>query len=220
MTTMTRRPPNCDRRPAIRRLRALAPVGASVLLSIVATSTAFATSAERGERVTLQRPASLSVPATQTPKWSLCGAGKYELVAGGQPIGSETFDIACRPDGRYSATGRTQISAGPTSLDLTTVLELGADLLPTAASAKGSVGGQPFEQSGTFANGTATLSTNGSSQSMAYAPGSSWMGGNIFYPLAFIVARYDEAKGGVQQFPVFPTLSAIVERVAADDVPA
>jgi dienelactone hydrolase len=149
----------------------------------------------------------------QSPtKWSLCGAGKYDLVAGGQIIGGESFDVTCKPDGHYTATGHTQLF--PTSTDLTTNLELGADLLPISASAKGTVQGQPFEQTGTFSNGTATLVSNGHSQSMPYTPGASWLGGNIFYPNAFIVARYDEAKGGVQEIPIFPQLKATVERQA------
>ena len=157
--------------------------------------------------------------AQPTPgKWMLCGAGKYDLSAGGQSLGSETFDITCRPDGHYVATGRTQLSAGATSIDLTTNLEFGADLLPITASAKGTVQGQPLDQSGTFANGTATLATNGQTQSVPYAPGSSWLGGNIFYTNAFIAARYDEAKGGAQQFPVFPQTTVTLERVASDAV--
>ena len=157
--------------------------------------------------------------AQPTPgKWMLCGAGKYDLSAGGQSLGSETFDITCRPDGHYIATGRTQLSAGATSIDLTTNLEFGGDLLPITASAKGTVQGQPLDQSGTFANGTATLATNGQTQSVPYAPGSSWLGGNIFYTNAFIAARYDEAKGGAQQFPVFPQMTVTLERVASDAV--
>lgn len=150
--------------------------------------------------------------AQQSPgKWSLCGPGKYDLTASGQPLGTETFEIACKPDGRYSATGRTQLS-GSAKIDLTTSLELSADLLPISASAKGTIQGQPFEQTGTFANGTATLATNGNSQSVSYRQGASWMGGNIFYTNAFIAARYDEAKGGSQEFTIFPQMVATIEK--------
>ena len=156
--------------------------------------------------------------AQRAGSWSLCGAGRYDLSAGGQSIGSETFDIACHPDGRYTGTGRTQLSGMGVGIDLTTHLELGADLLPSSASAKGTVNGQPFDQSGTFNDGTATLTTNGQSQSVPYAKGASWMGGNIFYPTAFIVARYDDAKGGVQHIPVFGQMSLAIERLASDSV--
>ena len=149
--------------------------------------------------------------------WSLCGAGRYDLSMGGQPLGSETFDIACHPSG-YSATGRTQLSMTGATIDLTTRLEIGADLVPASASANGTVNGQPFNQSGTFRDGTATLTTNGQQQSVPYAKGASWLGGNIFYPNVFIAARYDEAKGGAQQFPVFPQIEMTLERTAADTV--
>jgi hypothetical protein len=77
---------------------------------------------------------------------------------------------------------------------------------------------QPFDQSGTFNDGTATLTTNGQTHSVPYAKGASWMGGNIFYTNAFIVARYDDAKGGAQHFPLFGQMAATVERVASDGV--
>src|SRR6476620_12705324 len=150
--------------------------------------------------------------AQRAGNWSLCGAGRYDLSAGGQSLGTETFDIACHPSG-YTATGRTQLSMTGATLDLTTHLEVGADFVPASASAKGTVNGQPFDQSGTFHDGTATLTTNGQQQSVPYAKGASWLGGNIFYPNAFIVARYDEAKGGRQQVPVFGQMSVTIERV-------
>jgi dipeptidyl aminopeptidase/acylaminoacyl peptidase len=167
---------------------------------------------------TLLAVALMSEPAESQVKWSLCGAGKYDLAAGGQSLGNETFDITCKPDGHYSATGHTQLAAGGMSVDLTTTLELGADMLPLTALAKGTVQGQPLEQSGKFENGTATLTTNGQAQTMPYNPAASWQGGNIFYPNMFIAARYDEAKGGAQQFPVFPQMTLTLERHAADDV--
>ncbi|HUQ80386.1 MAG TPA: alpha/beta fold hydrolase [Gemmatimonadaceae bacterium] len=143
-------------------------------------------------------------------KWSLCGAGKFDFTAGGQSIGSETFDVTCTPDKRYSATGRTQLAAA--GMDLTSKLELGSDLLPVSTSAKGTVQGQPFDQSATYTNGTAALTTNGQTQSVRYTPNASWSRGNIFYANMFVVARYDETKGGAQQFPVFPSLTVTIER--------
>jgi dipeptidyl aminopeptidase/acylaminoacyl peptidase len=150
----------------------------------------------------------------QTSAWSLCGAGSYTLTAGGQTIGNETFEVTCKPDGKYSATGRTQLT--PLGLDLTTALELDAKLQPISASAKGTVQGKPFDQSGTYANGTATLTSNGQSQTISYTPNASWSGGNIFYTNAFIAARYDEAKGGAQQVPIFPTIAGTLERLGTD----
>lgn len=155
--------------------------------------------------------------AQRAGNWSLCGPGRFDLTMAGQSAGSETFDIACHAGG-YTANGRTQLSVAGAAIDLTTRLELGADFVPSSASAKGTVNGQPFDQSGTFVDGTATLTTNGQQQSMPYAKGASWVGGNIFYPNVFIVARYDEAKGGSQQFPIFPQIAMTVERTGLDTV--
>jgi dienelactone hydrolase len=156
--------------------------------------------------------------AQRTGSWSICGPGRYDLSVGGQSVGNETFDITCHPDGRYTGTGRTQLSGPGIGIDLTTHLELGADLIPASASAKGTVNGQPFDQTATFNDGTATLVSNGQSQTMPYAKGASWMGSNIFYTNAFIVARYDDAKGGAQSFPLFGAMSATLERLASDSV--
>lgn len=171
-----------------------------------------------GALMTLSAAATMSEPlaAQQSSKWSVCGPGKYEFTSGGQSIGNETFEITCKGDGHYLANGRTQLSAGGTAIDLTTTVELGADFLPVTASAKGTVQGNPFDQSMKFANGTAALITNGQTQSLPYTPGAAWLGGNIFYPNVFITARYDEAKGGVQQFPLFPQMSLTLERRAED----
>jgi len=149
--------------------------------------------------------------------WSLCGPGRYELAAGGQPLGTEVFEIACHSNG-YTATGRTQLSMTGATVDLTTHLELGTDFVPASASAKGTVNGQPFDQSGTFRDGTATLTTNGQQQSVPYTKSASWLGGNIFYPNVFIAARYDEAKGGAQTIPIFPQMAMTLERTASDTV--
>jgi len=155
------------------------------------------------------------VQAQTARKWSLCGAGLYDLTAAGQPVGSETFEITCDASG-YAGTGRTRLSAGAMSLDLTTKLELGNDLVPKTASANGTIQGNPFDQTAALANGTATVTIKGQTQSITYTPGASWLGSNIFYPNVFIVARYDETKGGAQQVPIFPTLSITIEREATD----
>jgi dipeptidyl aminopeptidase/acylaminoacyl peptidase len=168
----------------------------------------------RASFVALAAAVLLTVPAMtraqSAPKWSLCGPGSFALSAGGQAIGTETFEITCHPDGRYSVTGRTQLAA--VAVDLATTIELNRSLLPSSAGAKGTVQGSPFEQTGSYANGTATLVTNGTSQTITYPADASWAGSNIFYPNVFIAARYDEAKGGVQEFTVFPSLKVTVER--------
>lgn len=152
----------------------------------------------------------------QVTRWTLCGAGEFALSAAGQSVGNETFDVTCRPDGSYAVAGRTQLS--PLGLDLTTKLELGKDLLPRSVDVKGTARGQPFDQTAKFENGTATVTANGATQTVSYSPTASWLGGNIFFANAFIVARYDDAKGGAQQLAIFPQTSLTIERQGTDSV--
>ena len=159
-----------------------------------------------------------STVMTQQPaaKWAICGAGEYQFSAAGQPLGKESFDIACQPDGSYRATARTQLT--PLGLDLTTKLEVGKDLLPQSVDVKGTASGQPFDQTAKFSNGSATLTANGAAQTVSYPPTASWLGGNIFFSNVFIAARYDEAKGGAQQIAIFPQGTLTLERLKSDTV--
>jgi len=158
-----------------------------------------------------------TVPMHQQPgKWALCGASEYQLSAGGQALGKESFDISCQPDGSYRASARTQLT--PLGLDLTTKLEVGKDLLPRTVDVKGTSGGQPFDQTAKFDNGTATVTANGAAQTVSYPPTASWLGGNLFFLNAFIAARYDEAKGGAQQIAIFPQGSLTIEQQRTNTV--
>ena len=49
--------------------------------------------------------------------------------------------------GATPRTADTQLAAGAMAIDLTTSLELGADMLPLTSSAKGTAQGQTLEQS-------------------------------------------------------------------------
>lgn len=196
---------------------------ASCIAALLATLTTTRLDAQRADGRRPLTPqgaaADMSASSTQsTPPWAVCGAGTYDLSAAGQSVGSETFDVKCSADGRYSATARTQLPVPGAAMDLNTTLELGRDLLPTSVVVKGTVGGKPFEQAATFANGTATVTANGQTQSVPYPAGASWLGGNIFFANAFIAARYDDAKGGVQQIPIFPQMSVSLERQVTDAV--
>lgn len=168
------------------------------------------------EKVTLPPAPSTVLSHQPASRWSLCGAGEYQLAAAGQAVGKETFDVKCLPDGSFAATAQTQLT--PLGLDLTTKLELGKDLLPRSVDVKGTARGQPFDQTAKFENGTATVIANGATQTVPYTPNASWLGGNIFFANAFIVARYDDAKGGAQQIPLFPQMTITVERQRTDTV--
>jgi dienelactone hydrolase len=61
------------------------------------------------------------------------------------------------------------------------------------------------------------LTTAGKSQEIPSTKGTVLLGSNIFYMFQFVLGRYDVAKGGVQQVPVFPNINARIERVARDE---
>lgn len=196
------------------------PARSIALLALTAGSTALVAQATTHQHDAAP-PSTRAIGASMTteqpaPRWSLCGAGEYRFTAAGQSAGTETFSVECRADGSYAATGRTQLT--PLGIDLTTKLELAKDLLPLNVEVKGTVRGQPFDQTAKFENGTASVTSGGAAQTVPYAPSASWLGGNIFFANAFIVARYDEAKGGAQQFLVFPQTAITIERLRPDTV--
>ena len=196
--------------------RTLAVALTAITGSSIAALAAHARGPALGEP-TFDAPVNATMTSQQpTTRWSICGTGEYRFMAAGQPVGTETFDVKCLPDGSYSGTGRTQL--GPLGMDLTTKLELGKDLLPRGVDVKGTVRAQSFDQTAKLDNGTATVTVNGSSQTVTYAPTASWLGNNIFWPNAFIVARYDDTKGGAQQIMAFPQTTLTIERLLPDTV--
>jgi len=149
---------------------------------------------------------------------SICGKGVFVFWLGDQQIGREEFDIKCQPDGGYAASGHTELKVPGAMIDLNTTLNVDKNAEPLSSIAKGTVNGKPFDQSVTVRVGTATITTNGGTKELPFAKGSSLVGGNIFYMNQFLLARYDASRGGVQELPIFPNLSAKTERVARDDL--
>jgi len=151
---------------------------------------------------------------------SVCGKGVFIFWLGDQQIGREEFDIKCQPDGGFAASGHTELKVPGATIDLNTTLEVDKNAEPLTSIAKGTINGKPFDQSVTVKAGTATITTNGGSKELTFVKGSSLVGGNIFYMNQFLLARYDAARGGVQELPIFPNISAKTERVSRDDLEA
>ncbi|HSO75559.1 MAG TPA: alpha/beta fold hydrolase [Blastocatellia bacterium] len=163
-----------------------------------------------------EKPASSQLPpATPLLSPAICGKSNLVFKLGEQPVGNEALEIKCQPDGGYSAVGRTELKVPGASIDLNTTLDLDKSGSPTSSSAKGSVAGQPFDQSVSIKDGIATL-TSGKTRQLPFKEGSALMGGNIFYMFHFAIARYDAARGGLQEISIFPAGSIKVERVARD----
>jgi alpha-beta hydrolase superfamily lysophospholipase len=148
---------------------------------------------------------------------AICGKGAFLFTFAGNSIGREDFEVRCEAAG-YSASGRTDLKLPGSAIDLTTTFQADKEGLPVAYTAKGSIGGQPFDQAISIKDATAAVTTNGKSQELPFAKGSAILGSNIFYMFQFAMARYDAAKGGVQQVPIFPNLSMRIERAGRDEV--
>ena len=159
---------------------------------------------------------------TATPMLSpsICGKAVYDLWLGDKSAGREEFEIKCKPDGGYQASGHTELKPAGAAIDLNTTLEVDKSGEPLSSTAKGTVNGSPFDQSVVVKGATTTITTGTGTKELAFAKGSSLVGGNIFYMNQFLLARYDAARGGVQELPIFPNLTAKVERVARDEVQA
>lgn len=159
-------------------------------------------------------------PAAPLLSPSVCGKGAFSLFLGEQVIGREDFEIKCQPDGGFAASGHTELKVPGATTDLNTTLEVDKFDEPLSSAAKGSVNGRPHDQSVVVKGATATITTNGGAKDAPFPKGTSLLGGNIFYMNQFLLARYDAARGGIQELSIFPNLSAKVERVARDEVQA
>ncbi|MGA9773898.1 MAG: alpha/beta fold hydrolase [Blastocatellia bacterium] len=173
----------------------------SCIITLLASSLALAQ----------QKPFPLLSPA-------ICGKGVFQLMVGDKTIGREEFEIKCQPDGSYLTGGHTEFNAPGAASDLNTTLEVDQSGEPISSTAKGTVAGQPFDQSFVIKGATATITTNGSAKELPYAKGTALLGGNIFYMFQFLLARYNAAQGEAQQLTIFPNTSIKVTRAARDEV--
>ncbi len=168
-----------------------------------------------------QNPTSTKLPpAAPLLSPSICGKGVFLFWLGQQSIGREEFEVKCQPDGGYASSGHTDFKVPGASMDLNTTLEVDKSGEPLSSTAKGTVNGQPFDQSIVVKAAVALVTTSGATKELPFAKGTSLLGGNIFHMFQFLLARYDTARGGSQEFQAFPNLTARLERVARDEVQA
>lgn len=149
---------------------------------------------------------------------ALCGKGVYLFTMNGQPVGRESFDVTCPPEGGFLMSAHTDLRVPGATVDLNTTLELDTSAIPSRFTAKGSVAGTPADQVLVLKEGAAKFSNNGRERDVPYTPGSSFVAPNILSLIPFVAARYDTAKGGSQDLAVFPNLKMKMERLARDEV--
>lgn len=149
---------------------------------------------------------------------AICGKGVFQLILGDKTAGREEFEIKCQPDGGYLVNAHTVLDLPGAASDLNTTLEVDKSGEPMSSTAKGTVSGQPFDQSLVIKTTTATLTTNGNVREFPFTKGTALFGGNLFYMLQFVLARYDVAQGGTQQLTGFPNTGIKVTRETRDEV--
>jgi dienelactone hydrolase len=159
-------------------------------------------------------------PAAPLLSPSICGKGVFSFWLGEQVIGREEFEIKCQPEGGYEASGHTDLKVPGGAIDLNSTIQVDKSGEPLSSTAKGTVNGNPFDQSVTVKGAAATVTTGGGSRELPFEKGTSLSGGNIFYMFQFVLARYDAVRGGIQEHKIFPNASAKIERVARDEVQA
>ena len=157
-------------------------------------------------------------PAVSLLSPSICGKGVYVLWLGDQSIGREEFEVTCQPNGGFASSGHSSMKGPGPQMDLKSTVEVDKSGIPLSSTAKGTVGGQPFDQSVVVKGEVAVVTNKGATKELPFAKGTSLSGGNIFHMFQFVLARYDATRGGPQEFLVFPSLTAKIERVARDEL--
>ena len=150
----------------------------------------------------------------------LCGPGMLHFNIGGAAIGQETYQINCLPNGGYEAGGRTELGLPSGTVNVGTTMVVDSALRPTAVTVNGTAGATSIDQRVLFGASSVTVTANGATRSAPQRLGAAWLGSNVYYSIAFLVARYDSARGGVQTIPTFPALPVTVEHEGRDDVRA
>lgn len=189
-------------------MRTLKPsLALSVFLTLWLSTFSFA----QQSKPQLPAPAPLLSPA-------LCGKGVFLISLGGTPVGRETFEIKCVAGGGYAASGQTNVKLPGALIDVETAIEMDKAASLTKFTSKGTMLGSPIEQTITFTNGKANITTKEGTQEMLYEKGSTFIMSNVQYLMTFLAAQYDTSRGGAQSIRIFPNLSANMERTARDEV--
>ncbi|MBC7909983.1 MAG: alpha/beta fold hydrolase, partial [Pyrinomonadaceae bacterium] len=165
-----------------------------------------------------QSKTQLPAPPPLLSAAALCGKGTFLISLSGTSIGRETFEVKCVEGGGFSGNAKTDIKLPGATIDLQTTIELDKAAVPSKVTLKGMMMSAAMDETLVFKDGTATSTDNGKSRDMPYANGASFVMSNVPYTFMLAAARYDAARGGVQTFPIFPNLSAQMERIGRDEV--
>lgn len=183
----------------------------SLLCLLLAPALLFAQQKEAG--------AQASAPSLLSPA-AICGKGTFLISLSGTSIGRETFEVKCVADAGFAASGQTNVKLPGALIDVETTLELDKAAVPLKLTTKGTMLGNPADETLVLKDGKATMTTKEGSQEIAYEKGASFMMANVVYTFMLTAARYDTQRGGEQSFYVFPNMPVKIERVGRDEVRA
>lgn len=143
---------------------------------------------------------------------AICGKGVFQYLLGTQSLGSETFEITCRADKSYAASGHTEMKLPGLVVDLNTSIETDREATPSKFTLKGTLGANAIDQTVAVTNDRATIVDSGKTQEVPYVKGATFMVPNVTYLFQFVAAHYDTGRNGVQQLSIFPNLQITMER--------
>lgn len=157
-------------------------------------------------------------PPLLSPK--ICGKGVFLLTRADEPLGRETFEITCQPDGSYRGSGNTNIKLPMGTFNQDTTIEVDKAAVPLRFTVKGEAGGTTIDQTIVFKDDKAMITSNAKTTEMPYTNRAAVITNAVTYNIQFIIGRYDLARGGEQMIPLFPGQSATMERTGRDEVSA
>ena len=155
---------------------------------------------------------------TPPPAVERCGSGTLTVSVGGEPVGEEQYEVRCAEDGSMFARGTTRIALGGLTADYTVEMTLDSSAVPSLVTAIGTTSSGPMNDTLTMRGAQSALTRGGTTQPVSASAGAAYMGNNLFWPVVFLLARYDEGEGGEQKIPVFPSLAATLTYAGADTV--
>lgn len=159
-------------------------------------------------------------PAPPLLSTKICGKGVFLFSLNEQPMGRETFEIACQPDGGYRASGNTAMKLPSFTFNQDTAIEVDKAGVPLRFNVKGESNGTAFEQTTLFKDDRATTTAGGETKEIPYTNRAAVIVNNAYFLLQFIAARYDASRGGEQTIPLFPNITAEMQRTGRDEAGA
>jgi fermentation-respiration switch protein FrsA (DUF1100 family) len=157
-------------------------------------------------------------PPLLSPK--ICGKGLFLLSLGEQSVGRESFEIHCKADGGYQASGSTNMKFPTGTLNQETTIEVDKAGVPQGFTVKGETFGSPIAQQIVFKGDKAMVTAGGETNELPYTNRAAVLVNGVTYLFQFIAARYDTMRGGEQEIPLFPSLKATMERSGRDKATA